>query len=149
MRTKKRQLKTRKPQFFTETVEDSLFLSDGFTLTLEANAEGLRVFYEAFKKHTQEGLDVLAISSPIIKVTDGNGTELTGELKDITDKIQTARINFKTTFAPGSKGDLIECVIAGELAKITLADLPLLDRKKFGRGWLSEIQPTATLSQRD
>jgi hypothetical protein len=70
----------------------------GLTLTIPADADGLKFFNEAHGRHIQKGPDALAISMP------------------------SKNLNFKTTFTPGlGSGQDLCCIIAGEI--VTLREL--------------------------
>lgn len=92
-----------------ETVNESLDISDGITLTINADAGGAQVFMEAHGRHIPKGPDVLSIATPIEKVTLGDQKVL-GEGK--------LNLDFRTTFAPGPEIGRLRCVIAGELTTI-------------------------------
>ena len=79
----------------------------------EAEVEKFRPFVEAHGQHVHEGPDVLTLSLPIKKVEMGD--------QKIMDEGKL-NLDFKTTFAPGSRtGQDLCCVIAGKVTAFNIA----------------------------
>ena len=93
---------------------EELLKSGGITLTINADADGLKVFMDAHGRHIPKGPDVLSISAPLLKVTLGDQKVL-GE--------GNLNLDFKTTFAPGPEVGRLRCIIAGELITIEGMDI--------------------------
>ena len=71
-----------------------LMQSEGITLTINTDVDGLKSWNEGHGRHIQKGPDILIMSTP------------------------DCNLNFKTTFMPGSEVGSLHCVIAGELITI-------------------------------
>ncbi len=88
---------------------EELLKSGGINLTINADADGMKVFMDAHGRHISKGPDCLTIAAPLLKVTLGDQKVL-GEGK--------LNLDFRTTFAPGPEIGRLRCVIAGELTTI-------------------------------
>jgi hypothetical protein len=80
-------------------------------LKIDTNADGMKFWNEAQKRHIQEGPDVLIIST------------------------KKNNLNFKTTFTPGpGAGQDIQCIIAGEIMTLVGMDMKPEEWRAFVAG---------------
>lgn len=97
--------------------------SEGFWLRIYVDADRLAVFEKARENHKQEGPDLLTIANPIISIPYTDGQNITGELKNIRDKITEFNLSFKTFFAPEPEVGRLRCLIAGVLTEFFLDNI--------------------------
>ena len=99
-----------------ETVNESLNLSDGITVTLNVTAGEFQAFDKLTRgKHLEDGPDVLKVVAPAkTTIKQHRGTEVIGTM---TLNSMAGR-SFKTTFAPGPEIGCLRFLIGGELYEI-------------------------------
>lgn len=99
-----------------ETVNESLNLSDGITVTLNVTAGEFQSFDKLTRgKHLEDGPDVLKVVAPAkTTIKQHRGTEVIGTM---TLNSMAGR-SFKTTFAPGPEIGCLRFLIGGELYEI-------------------------------
>jgi len=94
-----------------ETVNESLNLSDGITVTLNVTAGEFQAFDKLTRgKHLEDGPDVLKVVAPAkTTIKQHRGTEVIGTM---TLNSMAGR-SFKTTFAPGPEIGCLRFLIGG------------------------------------